>query len=56
MGPFKKLRVYQLQFLRDSGVAEFSKIDKVFSEKEEMKKKEWKTIILVKNSFNGHVR
>jgi hypothetical protein len=56
MGPFKKLRVYQLQFLCDSGVAKLSKIDKVFSEKEEMKKKSGKRLSSLTNSFNGHER
>jgi hypothetical protein len=39
MGLFKKLRVYQLQFSCYGGVAELSKNDEVFLEKEEMKKK-----------------
>jgi hypothetical protein len=39
MGPFKKSRVFQLQFLRGSAIAELSKINKVSLEKEKMKKR-----------------
>ena len=39
-----------------SGVAYLSKNDKVFSEKEEMKKKSGKRLAFLTNSINVHVR